>query len=163
LGQAFAETAVSESRVLVAISVAFIVVSLLLVTRSVTKSIIIMLPAVTGVVAMLAVLRLMSLSINVVSVVAAILVLALGSDYGVFSEYAWDGREPLLGQGMASVLLSFLTTLAGAGAMLLALHPALHLAGVSMTSGLVAAYLTAFIMIPGINFLRDNWKRRAAA
>jgi len=105
----------------------------------------------------------MSLSINVVSVVAAILVLALGSDYGVFSEYAWDGREPLLGQGMASVLLSFLTTLAGAGAMLLALHPALHLAGVSMTSGLVAAYLTAFIMIPGINFLRDNWKRRAAA
>jgi predicted exporter len=99
----------------------------------------------------------------VVSVVAAILVLALGSDYGVFSEYAWDGHEPLLGQGMASVLLSFLTTLAGAGAMLLALHPALFLAGVSMTSGLVAAYLTAFVMIPGINFLRDNWRGRTAA
>ncbi|MGD0138443.1 MAG: MMPL family transporter [Tepidisphaeraceae bacterium] len=163
LGQAFAETAVSESKVLVAVSVAFIVVSLLLLTRSVGKSIIIMLPAVTGVVAMLAVLTLMSLAINVVSVVAAILVLALGSDYGVFSEYAWDGREPILGQGMASVLLSFLTTLAGAGAMLLALHPALHLAGVSMTSGLVAAYLTAFIMIPGINFLRDSWRGRAEA
>jgi predicted exporter len=163
LGQAFAETAVSESKVLVAVSVAFIVVSLLLLTRSVGKSIIIMLPAVAGVVAMLAVLILMSMSINVVSVVAAILVLALGSDYGVFSEYAWDGREPLLGQGMASVLLSFLTTLAGAGAMLLALHPALFLAGVSMTSGLVAAYLTAFIMIPGINFLRDNWRGRTVA
>ena len=163
LGQAFAETAVSESKVLVAVSVAFIVVSLLLLTRSVGKSIIIMLPAVAGVVAMLAVLILMSMSINVVSVVAAILVLALGSDYGVFSEYAWDGHEPLLGQGMASVLLSFLTTLAGAGAMLLALHPALFLAGVSMTSGLVAAYLTAFVMIPGINFLRDNWRGRTAA
>ena len=163
LGQAFAETAVSESKVLVAVSVAFIVVSLLLLTRSVGKSIIIMLPAVTGVVAMLAVLVLMSMSINVVSVVAAILVLALGSDYGVFSEYAWDGREPLLGQGMASVLLLFLTTLAGAGAMLLARHPALFVAGVSMTSGLVAAYLTAFIMIPGINFLRDNWRGQVAA
>jgi predicted exporter len=162
LGQAFAETAVSETHVLVAVSVGFIVVSLLLVTRSVTKSIIIMLPAGAGVVAMLAVLTLLSLSINVVSVVAAILVLALGSDYGVFAEYAWDGREPVLGQGMASVLLSFLTTLAGAGAMLLALHPALFLAGVSLTSGLVPAYLTAFIMIPGINFLRDNWRKRTA-
>jgi predicted exporter len=156
LGQAFAETAVSETHVLVTVSVVFIVVSLLVVTRSVGKSIIIMLPAVVGVVAMLALLTAMSLSFNVVSVVAAILVLALGSDYGVFAEFAWDNREPLLGQGMASILLSFLTTLAGAGAMLLALHPALFLAGLSLTSGLVAAYLTAFIMIPGINFLHGK-------
>jgi predicted exporter len=112
---------------------------------------------------MLAVLMLAPPSINVVSVVAGILVLALGSDYGVFAEYAWVGREPILGQGMASVLLSFLTTLAGAGAMLLALHPALFLAGVSLTSGLVAAFLTAFVMIPGINFLRDNWRERTVA
>lgn len=162
LGQAFAESAVSETKILVTVSVIFIVISLLALTRSVTKSLIIMFPAVVGVTVMLAILVLTSLSMTVVSVVAAILVLALGSDYGTFSEFAWDNGEPILGQGMASVLLSFLTTLAGAGAMLLARHPGLFLAGVSLTSGLVASFLTAFIMIPGINYLRDKQKPRVA-
>jgi uncharacterized protein len=62
----------------------------------------------------------------------------------------------LLGQGMSSVLLSCLTTLAGAGAMLFALHPALFLAGVSLTSGLVAAYVTALFVIPAMESVREN-------
>jgi predicted exporter len=159
LAQAFAESASSETRVLVGISVAFIVISLLVLTRSIRQSIIIMLPAATGMAAMLAVLVLVGQGMSVVSVVAAILVLALGSDYGVFAAYAWDRREPILGQGMSSVLLSFLTTLAGTGAMLLARHPGLWLVGVSLTSGLLAGYLTAFIMIPGIEYLREFRKR----
>jgi predicted exporter len=142
--------------VLVGISVAFIVISLLALTRSIRQSILIMLPAATGIAAMLAVLVLLGQGMSVVTVVAAILVLALGSDYGVFAAYAWDNHEPVLGQGMSSVLLSFLTTLAGTGAMLLARHPGLWLVGVSLTSGLLAAYLTAFIMIPGIEYLRES-------
>jgi hypothetical protein len=59
---------------------------------------------------------------------------------------------------MSSVLLSFLTTLAGAGAMLLALHPALFLAGVSLTSGLVAAYLTALICLPAMQRALLQWR-----
>jgi uncharacterized protein len=142
--------------VLVGITVGFIVVSLLLLTRSVGRSIVIMLPAITGLVTMLAVLYLSSQGLSIVTLIAAILVLALGSDYGVFSVYAWEGREKLLGQGMSSVLLSFLTTLAGVGAMLFALHPALFLAGVSLTSGLVAAYVTALFCLPAMQRLIPN-------
>ena len=163
LAQAFAESASSETKVLVGISVAFIVISLIVMTRSFRQSIIIMLPSATGIAAMLAVLVLLGQGMSIVSVVAAILVLALGSDYGVFAAYAWDGHEPVLGQGMSSVLLSFLATLAGTGAMLLAKHPALWLVGVSLTSGLVTAYLTAVIMIPGIEYLLASRRERSRA
>ena len=162
LGQAFAASAVSETRLLVGLSAAFIIISLLLLTRSTVKSVIIMLPAIAGVIFMLALLTTMSLSISVVSVVVAILVMALASDYGVFSAYAWDGNESLLGQGMASMHLSSLTTLAGAGALIFARHPALHLVGVSMTSGILAGYLTAFVAIPAACHLLDRRRARGA-
>jgi predicted exporter len=162
LGQAFAASAVSETRLLVGLSAAFIIVSLLLLTRSTVKSVIIMLPAIAGVIFMLALLTTLSLSISVVSVVVAILVMALASDYGVFSAYAWDGNESLLGQGMASMHLSSLTTLAGAGALIFARHPALHLVGVSMTSGILAGYLTAFVAIPTACYLLDKHRIRKA-
>jgi len=160
LAAAFAESAGSETKVLIGISVGFIVISLLLLTRSIRQSILIMLPAATGMAGMLGVLVLLGQGMSVVTVVAAILVLALGSDYGVFAAYAWDRRETVLGQGMSSILLSFLVTLAGTGAMLLAKHPGLWLSGVSLTSGLVSAFLTAFVMIPGIEYIRELWNRR---
>jgi predicted exporter len=160
--RAFKESAIAETQLLVGISMAFIIVSLLALTRSVIKSLIIMLPVLTGLVAMLAVLEMMSLSMSVVTVVSSIIVLALTSDYGVFALYAWEGRETMLGQGMASVHLSFFTTLAGTGVMIFAKHPALFLVGVSLTSGLVAGYLTAVFVIPGLCFLWDGWKRREA-
>jgi predicted exporter len=158
LSQAFAESAVAENRLLVSVSAAFIVVSLLLLTRSVLKSFIIMLPAISGVIFMLATLASLSLAISVVSVVVAILIMALASDYGVFAAYAWDGNERMLGQGMASMHLSSLTTLAGTASLIFARHPALHLVGVSMTSGVLSGYLTAFIAIPGACYLLNKWR-----
>ena len=153
LSRAFKETAISETRLLVAISAVFIAIALLVLTRSVIRSIIIMLPVAVGLVAMLATLETMSLSMSVVTVVASIIVLALTSDYGVFALYACENDETILGQGMASVHLSFATTLVGTGVMIFAHHPALFLVGVSLTSGLVAGYLTAFLVIPGIYYL----------
>jgi predicted RND superfamily exporter protein len=160
--RAFKESGIAETRLLIGISVAFIIVSLLLLTRSLTKSLIIMLPVLTGLVAMLAVLEMMSLSMSVATVVSSIIVLALTSDYGVFAVYAWENREPMLGQGMASVHLSFFTTLAAAGIMIFAKHPAFFLGGVSLTSGLLAGYLTAVFVIPGLCFLGDKFKKPEA-
>jgi predicted exporter len=161
--RAFKESGITETRLLIGISVAFIIASLLAMTRSLTKSLIIMLPVLTGLVAMLAVLEMMSLSMSVATVVSSIIVLALTSDYGVFAVYAWEGREPMLGQGMASVHLSFFTTLAAAGIMIFAKHPAFFLGGVSLTSGLLAGYLTAVFVIPGLCFLGDRFKKPEAA
>ncbi len=137
------QSAISETHLLVGISIAFIVISVLLLTRSLFKSMIILLPVLVGLVAMLAVLEMMGLSMSLLTVIAAIIVLALGSDYGIFAAYAWQNRETILGQGMASIHLSFLTTLVGTGVMLFAKHPALFVVSVSLTSGLLAAYLTA--------------------
>jgi predicted exporter len=163
LGQAFAESTVSEARLLVGISTAFIVISLLVLTRSILKSFIIMLPAIAGIVAMLAVFAMMSLPISVVSVIAAVLVLALASDYGVFAVFAWERQETIFGQAMASMHLSSLTTLAATTAFLFATHPALYLVGVSLTSGLAGGYLTAFLLIPGACFLLEQWRGRRMA
>jgi predicted exporter len=163
LGQAFADSAKSETKILVGISAAFIILSLVLLTHSFRKSAIVMFPAITGLIGMLAALVIISQGMSIVTVIAAILVLALGSDYGVFAIYAWEGREPLFGQGMSSVLLSFLTTLAGTGALLFAHHPALFLAGVSLTSGLVAAYLTVLVVIPAFEYLRERSLSRRPA
>jgi predicted exporter len=160
LSQGFKTSAISETHLLVGISVAFITIALLVLTRSVVKSLIIMLPVLSGLIAMLAVLEMMSMQMSVVTVIASVIVLALTSDYGVFAAYACEGRENILGQGMASVHLSFVTTLVGTGVMLFAHHPALFQVGVSLTSGLVAGYLTAFFMIPGIYRLWDLLRRR---
>jgi uncharacterized protein len=163
LSDAFAKSARSETTLLVSISVAFIVVSLLVMTRSPVKSFVMMLPAITGIIGMLAVMTLMSIPMSVVIVVAAIMVLALASDYGIFAVFAWDRGESTLGQGMASVHLSSITTLIGTGALLLAIHPAMFLVGISMTSGLLVGYLTAFFVIPGICYLLDRRKKQGEA
>ena len=105
---------------LVGISVAFIVISLLALTRSIRQSILIMLPAATGIGVMLAVLVLLGQGMSVVTVVAAILVLGLEAIMGFSRRMRGTTMKVVLGQGMSSVLLSFLTTLAGTGAMLLA-------------------------------------------
>lgn len=158
LADAFATSAVSESRLLVGISAAFIIGFLLLLTRSLTRSFLIMLPAFTGLLAMLAVLAALSFSMNMVTLVAAIVVLALASDYGVFAIYAWDNKEPLIGQGMASVHLCAMTTAVGVAALLFAHHPALLLVGVSLTSGLVGGYATALFVVPGLLYLLERMR-----
>jgi predicted exporter len=164
LGQALAAAASSETRLLLTISAAFITVFLLALTRSPVKSLIIMLPVITGLVCMLGVLTMLGLAINIVTVVAAVVVLAITSDYGVFATYAWDNREPLLGQGMASMHLCAITTIVAGAVLVFAKHPALLMVGASLTSGLLAGYLTAFCVIPGIRLLLEMRKPvRAAA
>ena len=153
LGQAFADAARSETKLLIAVSCIFIVFFLLAITRSPIKSLIIMLPAFTGLIALLAVLAVMGLSMNIVTVISAIIVLALTSDYGVFALYAFENNEPLLGQGMASVHLCALTTLVGTAAMLHARHPALFAVGISLTTGLLAGYAVGFFVVPGLCYL----------
>ncbi len=163
LGQAFAQAASSETRMLIGIAVCFIVVSLITMTRSVTKSLLIMLPAFVGVVAMLTTLSLLSLPLSVVTVIAAVVIMGLCSDYGIFAVFSWDDDETILGQGMTAMHLSSATTLIGAGSLIFANHPALFLVGVSMTSGLLAGYLTAFVVVPGVRYLLDRSRKLGVA
>jgi predicted RND superfamily exporter protein len=163
LAQAFKDSGVSETRRLVGISIAFIMISLLALTRSWVKSLIIMLPVLSGLVAMLVALTMMNMSLSLLTVIAAIVVLALTSDYGVFAAYACDGRETILGQGMASVHVSCGTTAVGTGVMMFAKHPALFYVAFSLTAGLLGGYVAAFFVIPGICYLWAKGAAREAA
>jgi len=59
-----------------------------------------------------------------------------------------------------SMHLSSITTLIGTSSLLLAHHPALFMVGVSLTSGLLVGYLTAFFVVPGICYVLNLGGKR---
>ena len=159
---AFAQSAVSESRLLAPIALALIVGSLIVMTRSVMQSALMLLPVVAGLTAMLAVMAALGIPISVVTVVVGIFVLALTTDYGVFAVLGWNRDEGLLGQGMISMHLSAATTVIGSAALLLGIHPATFQVGVSLTTGLLTGYLVALFVVPGLCHLWGRPTKEAA-
>ncbi len=103
-------------------------------------------PALAAVPALLAALTLLQVPLNVVSLIAAIVVTGLCIDYGIFYSYACMYR--LDADTPVAVALSAGTTLAGAGALLFANHPALFSIGLTLVCGVSAGYLTARLVIP---------------
>jgi predicted exporter len=105
-------------------------------------------PVATGLVAMLGVMALLGMDLNLFNVIAAILVIGLGVDYGIFM--VCRQREGLDCATERAVLVSGLTTLAGFGALVLARHPALHSIGLTVLLGIGAAIPTALWVIPAL-------------
>ncbi len=105
-------------------------------------------PVVTGLVAGTGGMALLGIPVNAFNTVAAVLILGLGVDYGVFMVMRMM-REQDLGTERA-VLVSGLTTLAGFGSLALAGHPALHAIGVTVLLGIGAAMPAALLVIPAL-------------
>lgn len=148
LGQALAAASLTESRRIVLFSIVFIVAATLIMTRHLRRSVIMLLPALFGVCAVLSLHVLADLPLNTASVIAGIVVFGLCIDYGVFTVHAWQRDQTTTGHSMASVHLSSLTTLVGAGALLGAQHPALFLVAVTLNAGLAAGYAGAVVLVP---------------
>lgn len=105
-------------------------------------------PVGTGLVVAMGGMVLLGIPLNVFSMVAAVLILGLGVDYGVFMVMRGSGEEDLGTE--KAVLVSGLTTLAAFGALALALHPALHTIGVTVLLGIGAAVPSALLVIPAL-------------
>ncbi|MGD8387033.1 MAG: MMPL family transporter [Desulfobacteraceae bacterium] len=103
-------------------------------------------PVCTGLVVAMGGMAVLGIPLNVFSMVAAVLIIGLGVDYGVFMVMRRAGEEGLGTE--KAVLVSGLTTLAGFGALALALHPALHTIGVTVLLGIGAAFPSALLVIP---------------
>jgi len=103
-------------------------------------------PVCTGLVAAMGGMALLGIPLNVFSMVAAVLIIGLGVDYGVFMVMRRSGEEGLGTE--KAVLVSGLTTLAGFGALALALHPALQTIGFTVLLGIGAAFPSALLVIP---------------
>jgi predicted exporter len=105
-------------------------------------------PALSGVACMLGVIAALGVPLNIANLVAGIVVIGLCIDYGIFMTYAQ--RYRLTSGTRTAVTLSAITTLAGAGVLLFALHPALFSIGLTLVVGVFSGYVTAMLVVPSL-------------
>ena len=119
-----------------------------LLFRNLKMILLALIPVVSGMLFMVGVMGTLGIAFNLFNVVAALLIIGLGVDYGIFmvsklSKGSSQGTEQ-------AVFVSGLTTLVGFGALVLAHHPALHSIGITVLLGIGAAIASALTVIPAI-------------
>ncbi|WP_029915080.1 MMPL family transporter [Pelobacter seleniigenes] len=137
------------------IATAGIVVLILLIVlfRKLADVLLAVLPVLSGLLFMFGWMGWLGVEMNLFNVVASILIIGLGVDYGIFM--TCHSRQPQdLGSGQA-ILVSGLTTLVGFGALVVARHPALYSIGITVLLGICAAVPTAVLVIPA--FRPKRW------
>ena len=132
------------------------VVILLLVFffRNLKKVVVALIPVVSGMLFMVGVMGALGIGFNLFNIVAAILIIGLGVDYGIFMVTKISHGLDLATR--RAVFVSGLTTLAGFGALITARHPALHSIGLSVLVGISAAIAAALLVIPAIYRINDK-------
>jgi predicted exporter len=125
-----------------------------LLFRNLKMILLALIPVVSGVLFMVGVMGAMGMAFNLINVIAAILIIGLGVDYGIFMVNKLSNATDHSTE--RAVCVSGLTTLAGFGALVLARHPALHSIGVTVLLGITAAVPSALFVIPA--FSRRAWK-----
>lgn len=106
------------------------------------------LPFVTGIVVMLGTMGLFQLPLNLFNALAAVLVIGLTVDFGIFMASPVSERNG--DQVRTAVAVCALTTLTGFGALVLARHPALHAIGQTVLLGIGSGVVAAVFVIPAL-------------
>lgn len=119
-----------------------------LLFRNLKKVLLAMVPVVTGTLFMFGVMGGCGIEFNLFNIVAGILIIGLGVDYGIFM--VCRVSEGLNHATESAVFVSGLTTLAGFGVLVLARHPALHSIGITVLLGIIAAIPSALFVIPSL-------------
>ena len=130
-----------------------VVLFLLLLFRRPGKVFAALVPVATGLIVMFGSMGTLGMEFNLFNIIACILVIGLGVDYGIFMVCKTaEGHDHATDK---AVLVSGLTTLAGFGALVLARHPALHSIGVTVLLGIGAAIPAALLVIPALYSSED--------
>ena len=129
-------------------AIAALVIPLLLYAflRDARLTVIALLPLVSAVCAVLGVMPLLGRSPGAPVVVAGMVVVGLTIDYGIFMVFV-SRFKAATGTRLA-VTLSAVTTLIGAGALLLAHHPVMLSMGITLVTGVSTGYITALAVVP---------------
>jgi predicted exporter len=138
------------------IGLALILVSLILwlLLRNFYQAFLALLPVLAGLLSMFGVMGLCGITFNIFNLVAAILIIGLGVDYGIFMVYRlFRGSSQTTEK---AVLVSALTTLAGFGVLVLARHPALNSIGLTVLLGVGGALPTVLWVLPAFAGLRKK-------
>ena len=122
--------------------------------RNIKKIFFALIPVATGLIFMFGMMGCVGIKFNMFNIAAAILVIGLGVDYGIFMVCRISkGYDHDTGR---AVLVSGLTTLAGFGSLILAKHPAIHSIGITVLLGICAAIPAALLVVPAL--YRSNRK-----
>lgn len=149
--QLSAEIAADFSQFILSAGVAVLLL-LVLLFRHVSSILLAILPVLTGLLVMFGGMAWLDMELNLFNVVASILIIGLGVDYGIFMVCHAQQEEDLAAS--RAVLVSGLTTLVGFGALVFAVHPALHSIGLTVLLGIGAAVPTAVLVIPAFTLQR---------
>lgn len=102
----------------------------------------------------LGIMAIFGLKFNIINVVVSALIFGLGDDYSIFimdgllGDYATGKKNT--GSYMSSVFLSAVTTLAGLGVLIFALHPALKSIAIISIIGISSVVIHSMILIPAL-------------
>jgi len=128
-----------------------VVIVLIAALRRPSEVLLCLLPPVTGLAFMLAVMGLLGMSVNMFNVAASVLVMGLSVDYGVFIVRSrWASGPVREGAAERAVITSALTTLCGFGALSVARHPAMFALGITVVLGIIPAMVCALLVIPAL-------------
>ena len=107
-----------------------------------------LLPVLSGLLTMFGIMAFLGYGFNLFNLVATILMIGLGVDYGIFMVYRlFHNLDP---SAEKAVLVSALTTLSGFGVLILARHPALHSIGLTVLLGVCGALPTVLWVLPNL-------------
>ncbi len=128
-------------------ALSLVVLVLAVTLRRLTHVVLCLLPSITGVVVMLALMGLLGIRVNLFNIAAGVLVLGLSIDYGTFMLYRCKECD---GVAERSVVTSALTTISSFGALALAHHPAMFSLGITVVLGLLPSMVCAVFVIPAL-------------
>ncbi|MDQ1331369.1 MAG: uncharacterized protein QG578_1637, partial [Thermodesulfobacteriota bacterium] len=141
--------AVSREVLFLASVAGFLIMGLtFLFLKNIKLTVISLAPVMSAVAAVLGGFSLLGISLTAPAVIAAMVVVGLCIDYGVFMLYGYH-HELDTGTEKA-VWVSALTTITGAVSLLFARHPVLYSIGLTLTMGLAAGYLAAQFVVPAL-------------
>jgi uncharacterized protein len=135
------------SRISVIALVVVLGISLLLL-RNLKMTLVVLMPALAGVVGVMLLVTLVGARLNVMNLISGIIVIGLCIDYGIF--YVHSHINGLQLGTRTAISLSAGTTLIGVGALLFARHPALFSVGLTLMGGISAGYLTSMFVVPAL-------------
>lgn len=130
-----------------------VVVLLLIDFRSVTASLLVLLPLGLGLVQMFGLMAWLDIPLNPANMIVLPLIVGIGMDYGVHIVHDYrqqTGRFVLRGSIAVAILLAALTTIVGFGSLMVANHRGLESLGRVLTIGVSTCLCNSFVMLPAL-------------
>ncbi len=137
-----------SSEILFMSLIALVVIPLLtmLFLRNIIMALIALIPVFSGLLGILGSFAVLGMSFNAPGVISSVVILGLCIDYGIFMVYSCRSNEKT--GTVTAVILSALTTLMGAGGLLLAKHPMLYYVGFTVSVGILWGVIAALFIVP---------------